>query len=188
MSWCSLPPGEQSQGKTCLSSLSLSSGNFERGARGRLVCPGSHTFTNTHSGTPKGVAGVGLSVFNHTHSLNVVCLLVTLRGVPGEGLFVLNHTHAQVDAEGRVELGSIVGGGKEFSMGVSPSPPHLPSHFSHTLTFTTSPSPPHLPSHFSHTLTFNPHSHLTLIHLHPLPTSQTTPRQTCLPLALYPGR
>ena len=168
--------------------------------RGRLVClhlvcplvtsrgvPGEGLFVldRTHLQTHTLVP---LSVFNHTHSLNVVCLLVTLRGVPGEGLFVLNHTHAQVDAEGRVELGSIVGGGKGFSMGVSPSPPHLPSHFSHTLTFTTSPSPPHLPSHFSHTLTFNPHSHLTLIHLHPLPTSQTTPRQTCLPLALYPGR
>ena len=93
--------------------------------------------------------------------LHLVCPLVTSRGVPGEGLFVLNHTHAQVDAEGRVELGSIVGGGKEFSVGVSPSPPHLPSHFSHTLTFPSSPPIPRP-------------------HLHPLPTSQTTPRQTSL--------
>ena len=93
--------------------------------------------------------------------LYLVCPLVISREVPGEGLFVLNHTHAQVDAEGRVELGSIVGGGKEFSVGVSPSPPYLPSHFSHTLTFI-------------------PHSHLTLIHLHPLPTSWTTPRWTSL--------
>ena len=29
----------------------------------------------------------------HTHSLNVVCPLVTLRKVPGEGLFVLSDTH-----------------------------------------------------------------------------------------------
>ena len=139
-----------------LTQCSLSPGNFERGARGRLVCLGVvYPLVNN----PRG----------RLVCLHLVCPLVTSRGVPGEGLFVLNHTHAQVDAEGRVELGSIVGGGKEFSVGVSPSPPHLPSHFSHALTF-------------------NPHSHLTLIHLHPLPTSQTTPRQTCLPLSLYPGR
>ena len=93
--------------------------------------------TNTHSGTPKGVPGVGFSVFNHTHilthsltqcslspgnfergargrlvclgvvcplvnnprgrlvCLHLVCPMVTSRGVPGEGLFVLDCTHAQ---------------------------------------------------------------------------------------------
>ena len=88
--------------------------------------------------------------------LHLVCPLVTSRGVPGEGLFVLNHTHAQVDAEGRVELGSIVGGGKEFSVGVSPSPPHLPSHFSHTLTFPSSPPIPR--PHLHPPLTPHPHT------------------------------
>ena len=91
-----------------LTQCSLSSGNSERGARGRLISyshthspfPGepsqvrdfsvcsSHAHTHTYSGTPRGVPGI----HTHTHSLNVVCPLVTPRGVPGEGLS-LTHTH-----------------------------------------------------------------------------------------------
>ena len=48
----------------------------------------THTHTHTYSGTPRGVPGI----HTHTHSLNVVCPLVTPRGVPGEGLS-LTHTH-----------------------------------------------------------------------------------------------
>ena len=86
-----------------LTQCSLSPGNFERGARGRLVCLGVvYPLVNN----PRG----------RLVRLHLVCPLVTSRGVPGEGLFVLNHTHTPVDAEGRVELGSIVGGGKEFRL------------------------------------------------------------------------
>ena len=126
-----------------LTQCSLSPGNFERGARGRLVCLGVvYPLVNN----PRG----------RLVCLHLVCPLVTSRGVPGEGLFVLNHTHAQVDVEGRVELGSIVGGGKEFSVGVSPSPPHLPSHFSHTLTFPNSTAPS-TPTHTSPSYIFTPY-------------------------------
>ena len=104
-----LVPQEGCRGYThILTQCSLSSGNSERGARGRLISyshthspfPGepsqvrdfsvcsSHAHTHTYSGTPRGVPGI----HTHTHSLNVVCPLVTPRGVPGEGLS-LTHTH-----------------------------------------------------------------------------------------------
>ena len=60
---CSPSPGEQSQ------------------VRDLFVCS-LHTHTHTYSGTPRGVPGI----HTHTHSLNVVCSLVSPRGVPGEGL------------------------------------------------------------------------------------------------------
>ena len=67
-----------------LTQCSLSPGNFERGARGRLVRLG---VVCTLVNNPRG----GLCNHAHTHtcSLNVVCLLVTSRGVPGEGSSVL---------------------------------------------------------------------------------------------------
>ena len=53
----------------------------------------NHTHACTHTLVPQeGLPGIGLSFNTHTHSLNVVCLLVTPRGVPGEGLS-LTHTH-----------------------------------------------------------------------------------------------
>ena len=153
-----------------LTQCSLSPGNFERGARGRLVCLGVvYPLVNN----PRG----------RLVRLHLVCPLVTSRGVPGEGLFVLNHTHTPVDEEGRVELGSIVGGGKEFSVGVSPSPPHLPSHFSHTLTFPSSPPIPLLPRpHLHPPLTPHPHTSSP-------PTNLTdyTKTDESSPIALYPG-
>ena len=87
-----------------LTQCSLSSGNSERGARGRLI-----SYSHTHSpfpGEPSQVRDFSVCSSHthilwypkrgagdtHTYSLNVVCPLVTLRGVPGEGLS-LTHTH-----------------------------------------------------------------------------------------------
>ena len=62
---------------------------------GEGFCVWSHAYIHLYICThyARGVQGLGFSLFSvtltHTRSLNVVCLLVTLREVPGEGSSVL---------------------------------------------------------------------------------------------------
>jgi len=74
--------------KVCV--VCLLAGNFERSARGRLVCLSA---VCPLVNNPRGRFCLFLIMHTHTnmrtHSHNVVCLLVTSREVPGEGLSVL---------------------------------------------------------------------------------------------------